>query len=85
MMLIPPLVKRLETQLDSLNRPRMRQTVPLANLDELPRRMAATYLVSGLIALLTDWVVSDMPRSPEEMSKIYQNLALPTLNRLLGI
>ena len=76
-MLIPPLVKRLETQLDSLDRP--------DNLDELPRRMAATYLVSGLIALLTDWVVSDMPRSPEEMSKIYQNLALPTLNRLLGI
>lgn len=76
-MLIPPLVKRLETQLDKMGLPDIR--------DEFPTRMMATYLVSALIAILTEWVITDMPESPEAMDAMYQTLAAPTLNRLLGI
>lgn len=76
-MLTPPLIRRLENRLDALNRQDYH--------DGVPRRMAATYLVSALIALLTDWVVSDMPLPPEAMDDFYQSLAMPTLNRLLGI
>ncbi len=53
--------------------------------DEVPRRMMATYLVSALIALITEWVITDMPESPETMDIMYQTLAAPTLNRLLRV
>ncbi len=76
-MLIPPLVKRLEVQLDKMDLPDTH--------DEIPRRMMATYLVSALIAIITEWVLTDMPESPEMMDAMYQTLAAPTLNRLLGV
>jgi len=76
-MLLQPLVERLETQLEAM-------ALPDAQ-DEIPRRIAATFLVSALIALMTDWVMGDMPSSPETMDRMYQTLAEPTLNRLLGM
>ncbi|MCP4416546.1 MAG: TetR family transcriptional regulator [Chloroflexi bacterium] len=76
-MLIPPLVKRLEVQLDKMDLPDTH--------DEIPRRMMATYLVSALIALITEWVITDMPEPPETMDVMYQTLAAPTINRLLGV
>ena len=75
-MLIPPLMKRLDTRLDALG-------VPEGHGD-MPQQISAKFLVSGLIALLTDWVIADMPTSPEEMDGIYQTLARPTLDQLLG-
>ncbi len=76
-MLIKPLVRRMEAQLD---------TMDLAHQeDDIPRQMLATYLISALIAILTDWVMEDMPETPEVMDEIYQSLAEPTLNRLLGV
>ncbi len=75
--LIPPLVKRMEVELDKMDLPDTH--------DEVPRRMMATYLVSALIALITEWVIMDMPESPETMDVMYQTLAAPTLNRLLGV
>jgi len=75
--LIPPLVKRLEDQLDKMDLPNMH--------DEVPRWVTTTYLVSALIALITEWVITDMPESPEAMDAMYQTLAAPTLNRLLGV
>jgi len=76
-MLIPPLVKRLEVQLDKMDLPDIH--------DEIPGRIMATYLVSALIALMTEWVITDMPESPETMDAMYQSLAKSTLNRLLGV
>jgi AcrR family transcriptional regulator len=76
-MLIPPLIKRLENQLDALELPFTR--------NDIPRRMTAMYLVSALIAILTEWVIADMPETPEAMDAMYQTLAAPTLNRLLGM
>ena len=76
-MLIPPLVQRLENELDKMD---LQDTH-----DEVPRRMMATYLVSALIAIITEWVITDMPESPEVMDVMYQTLAAPTLNRLLGV
>jgi len=75
-MLIPPLVKRLETELDEMDLPYIH--------NEIPKRLMATYLVSALIAIITEWVITDMPESPEVMDLMYQTLAAPTLNRLLG-
>ena len=76
-MLIQPLVKRLEVQLKMLE---------LSNSnDEIPTRITTTYLISGLVALLTDWVMEDMPESPEKMDAVYQSLAEPTLRRLTGM
>ena len=76
-MLIKPLVRRMEAQLDVMNYQHQE--------DDIPRQLLATYLISALIAILTDWVMEDMPETPEVMDAIYQSLAEPTLNRLLGI
>ncbi|WP_420641010.1 TetR/AcrR family transcriptional regulator [Candidatus Leptofilum sp.] len=75
-MLVPPLIKRVEKRLNTLS-----LTV---GKDNLPQQISANFLVSGLIALLTDWVVADMPTSPEAMDAAYQKLARPTLDMLLG-
>lgn len=75
-MLVKPLVERLEAQLAA--------TGSSDQIDEIPTHMVAKYLTSALIALLTDWVLADMPESPETMDSIYQSLAEPTLKRLTG-
>ena len=76
-MLIPPLIQRMEKRLDEMNRPNAQEPVPT--------KISATFLLSGLIALLTEWVVTDMPETPEAMDAMYQALAAPTLNRILGM
>jgi len=75
-MLIKPLSKRLENQLDAMDLPPVK--------DDIPTHLTATYLVSALIAILTDWVMDDMPEPPEKMDATYQSLAEPTLKRLLN-
>lgn len=74
-MLVKPLVDRMEAQLDNI--------AFTGSSDEVPRRISATFLISALISLLSDWVLDDMPSSPETMDRMYQTLAKPTLNRLL--
>jgi hypothetical protein len=76
-MLVPPLVRRFETQLEKMDLPDID--------DEVPIRVTAIYLVSALIALITEWLITDMPESPEAMDAMYQTLAAPTLNRLMGV
>jgi len=76
-MLVKPLVKRLENQVEAMG-------LSIVS-DEIPLRVAATFLISALVSLLTDWVMEDMPSSPENMDQMYQTLAEPTLNRLLGV
>jgi len=68
-MLVDPLVNRLKAQLSPSN-------------EDIPTHLAATYLISALIALLTNWVMEDMPLPSEDMDSIYQTLAEPTLKRL---
>lgn len=75
-MLIKPLSIRLENQLDAMDLPPLK--------DDIPTHLTATYLVSALIAILTDWVMDDMPEPPEKMDATYQSLAKPTLKRLLN-
>ena len=74
-MLVPSLMKRLENRLKTLTPPEKE--------GDVPRHMAATFLVNGLIALLTDWLISGSTLSPEAMDEIYQTLARPTFDRLL--
>jgi len=68
-MLVDPLVNRLEAQLSPSN-------------EDIPTHLAAMYLISALVALLTNWVIEDMPLPPKSMDSIYQTLAEPTLKRL---
>jgi len=75
-MLVQPLVKRLETQLATMDSP--------ASNDDIPTHLTAIYLVSALVTLLTDWVMENMPLPPETMDLIYQTLAEPTLRRLVS-
>lgn len=75
-MLVKPLVIRMETKLRAMDIP--------PSKDGISTRQTGTFLISALIALLIDWVLADMPESPEKMDEIYQALAEPTLNRLLG-
>ena len=75
-MLIPPLIDRLENRLDALDLPN--------SPGNMPRRMMAMFLASALIAILTEWVITDMPDTPEAMDAMYQTLAAPTFDRLLG-
>jgi AcrR family transcriptional regulator len=74
--LIPSLVERLEKQLDEIDAPKAS--------GDISRRTMSIYLLNGLIALLIDWVLADMPESPEIMNRKFQLLAEPTLKRLLG-
>jgi AcrR family transcriptional regulator len=74
-MMQKPLVARLEAKLDELAVPEN---------DEIPRPHAGTFLVSALLALVSKWIQEDMPATPEEMDRIFQSLAAPTLARLLG-
>lgn len=76
-MLIKPLVLRMERELDAMNLP--------PRSDEVSTQMIAQFLISGLISLLTDWVVNDMPSPPEEMDRLYHSLAEPIIDRLLGV
>ena len=75
-MFIKPLSKRLETELDTMDIP--------PSKDDVPTHLPAIYLVSALIAILTDWVMDDMPEPPEKMDAMYQSLAEPTLKRLVS-
>lgn len=75
-MLIEPLVKRLETRLEDI-------PTALAAGDPT-RHYAAIFLISGLINLLIDWIMHDMPQSVEMMNEIYQSLAAPTIEMLIG-
>ena len=74
--LIPPLIIRFETQLDEMG---------ITNPEAAPtRRTIALYLISGLIALLIDWLKHDMPQSPENINKTFQKLAKPNLKLLIS-
>jgi len=73
-LLVEPLVNRIEGQLGAMD--------SHPSKDHIPTHLSATYLVSALVALLTDWVMEDMPLSPETMDSIYQTLAEPTLKQL---
>ena len=74
-MLVEPLVKRMQVKLNELH------AVP--TVSSISIRMTALFLISGLIALLTDWILADMPESIETMDQIYQSLAQPNLDQIL--
>ena len=76
-MLVNPLVQRMERELNAMDLP--------PRSDEISTEIIAQFLISGLISLVTNWVVNDMPSPPEEMDRIYQSLAAPSIDRLLGI
>ncbi len=76
-MLVKPLVRRLRNQV-------LEMGVSLSS-DKIPLQIAATYLVSALVSLLTDWVMDDMPSPPETMDRAYQSLAEPTLMLLFDL
>lgn len=73
-MLTKPLVERFETQIES--------STMFEATKEIPNQIIANYLISALIALLKEWVIKDMPESPETMDVFYQALAEPTLKRI---
>ncbi|MEM7344920.1 MAG: TetR-like C-terminal domain-containing protein, partial [Chloroflexota bacterium] len=69
-------IDRFEEKLEGLDLPETPFRVPL--------RQVSIYLISGLTSLLTQWVLDDMPKSPETMDTNYQTLAYPTLKSLLS-
>ena len=75
-MLTMPLIERLEKQIENDN--------SVESSNKIPNRIVANYLISALISLLAEWVINDMPNSPEAMDDYYQSLAEPTLKRLTG-
>ncbi len=75
-MLVKPLAARLERKLEEMG-------IQEAE-SEIPHRHAAIYLSSSLVEMLKVWILEDMPVPPEEMDRIYQSLAEPTLKQLLG-
>ena len=75
-MFVKPLGQRLKRELDAMDLP--------PRSDDISTEIIAQFLVSGLISLVTDWVMNDMPSPPEEMDRIYQSLAAPSIERLLG-
>jgi AcrR family transcriptional regulator len=73
-MLIDPLTRRFEQQARAAGIDESRLSIPLS--------MTARYSIAALVALLTDWIMEDMPQSPEEMDRIYQGLIRPTIQAL---
>jgi AcrR family transcriptional regulator len=43
----------------------------------IPLELVAQYLADALLSLLKWWLAADMPYSPEQMEKVFQQLALP--------
>ncbi|NOH13421.1 MAG: TetR/AcrR family transcriptional regulator [Chloroflexi bacterium] len=72
--MIEPLAHRLEVGLKA------RELAQ--DSDEIPQHQAALFLASALVAMLAEWILEDMPETPETMDAIYQALAEPTLKYL---
>jgi AcrR family transcriptional regulator len=44
----------------------------------------ANYLAGGMLALISWWLDSGTPQTPEEMAALFQQMTLPTMTALLG-
>ncbi len=73
--LIQPLIDRFEEKLELLGI----SDTPFG----IPIQQISIFLISALTSLLTQWILDDMPSSPEMMNTNYQMLAYPTLECLL--
>lgn len=45
--------------------------------------LAAQYLAGAFLTLFKWWLEAEMPYTPEEMDRMFQQLALPTVRTLL--
>ncbi len=50
----------------------------------IPPTMIAQYLSEAFLSLLKWWLLSEMPFPPEEMERIFQQLALPGVQTAIG-
>jgi AcrR family transcriptional regulator len=79
-------IHRIETTLGAVLR---RQVEQLARETPAPAAVpldiAAHYLTSSLLALLTLWLDRDLPYTAEEMDAMYKRLTMPGLRGALGL
>jgi len=71
-----PLIHRMESKMEAL---RIKFQDDLVTSEQV-----GVFLFSPLLSMLSNWLLNDMPASPEEMDKIFQSLAKPHFDRLLG-
>ncbi|MFQ5924173.1 MAG: TetR-like C-terminal domain-containing protein [Anaerolineales bacterium] len=45
--------------------------------------MLAKYLTGGLISLFEWWIENEMPYSPDEMDKLFRDLAMPGILEMI--
>jgi AcrR family transcriptional regulator len=50
---------------------------------EIPWTLIATYLAGAFLTLLRWWLNAEMPYTPEQMEKIFQQLALPGIKSIV--
>ncbi|GHO85712.1 TetR/AcrR family transcriptional regulator [Dictyobacter formicarum] len=66
----------------------LEQALPLVCPDpealSIPLPMIAQYLSEAFLGLLKWWLSADMPSSPEEMERIFEQLALPGVQAAVG-
>jgi len=66
----------------------LEQTLQLACSDQkalsVPVPMIAQYLSEAFLGLLKWWLAASMPYPPKEMVRIFEQLALPGIQRLVG-
>jgi hypothetical protein len=70
------LYENIHTQLLELKNPHTESSVPL--------EVCALYMTHGLMSLVKWWVDHKMTRTPEEMNAMFQQMAMPGLQKILG-
>jgi AcrR family transcriptional regulator len=81
-------IQRIETALGTVLRRQVKQLAsekgnPAVSL--VPLDIAAHYVTSSFLALLTLWLDGDLPYTAEEMDAMYKQLTMPGLVAALGL
>jgi AcrR family transcriptional regulator len=62
----------------------IRQLVPHREIP-VPPKVLANYMVGALLGLLGWWLENDMPHTPEEMARMYQDVSVKGMIAAMGV
>jgi len=62
----------------------MKELMSAGKKTPVPHAVIVHFLVSSFLAILTWWIIHDLPFSPEEAFEMFHRLALPGINAGLG-
>ncbi len=79
------IVRRAHVTLTAILRQQLGELALAAQPAAVPLDIAAHYLTSSLLTLMTQWLDHDLPYTAEEIAAMWRRLALPGLADALGL